>query len=121
DPGNGHRFNHHKLLLDPYARLLRGRLRWSDAHFGYRVGSSRQDLSFDRRDNARSMPKCEVVDPSFRWGDDRPPARPWDETLIYEAHLRGFTMRHPAVREELRGTAAGFAGRPVIRYLRDLG
>ncbi|MGH8156416.1 MAG: glycogen debranching protein GlgX, partial [Rhodanobacteraceae bacterium] len=121
DPEHGHRFNPHKLLLDPYARAIRGRLRWSDAHFGYRVGSGREDLSFDRRDNARAMPKCEVIDPAFSWGTDHPPAHAWSETVIYEAHLRGFTMRHPDVRQELRGTAEGFASAPVIDYLKGLG
>lgn len=120
-PEKGHRFNHHKLLLDPYARLIRGRLRWSDAHFGYRIGSPREDLSFDRRDNARTMPKCQVVDPAFSWGIDRHLQRPWSETIIYEAHLRGFTMRHPELPEKLRGTAAGFASGEIIAYLQSLG
>src|SRR6185295_15078875 len=71
DPAKGHRFNHHKLLIDPYAKALSGRVQWSDAHFGYRVGSPREDLSFDRRDNARGMPKCVLVDPAFSWGGDR--------------------------------------------------
>ncbi|MGH8161637.1 MAG: glycogen debranching protein GlgX [Gammaproteobacteria bacterium] len=121
DPQRGHRFNHHKLLLDPYARLLHGSLRWSDAHFGYRVGSPREDLSFDKRDNARGMWKCSVVDPAFSWGGDRLPRRPWDETVIYEAHLRGYTMRHPAVEERFRGTDAGLASPPVIAHLKSLG
>src|SRR5579885_124360 len=121
EPERGHRFNPHKLLLDPYARLIRGRLRWSDAHFGYRIGSPREDLSFDRRDNARGMPKCQVIDPAFTWGVDRPPCHAWSESVIYEAHLRGFTMRHPELPENLRGTVAGFAGAPVIDYLKGLG
>ena len=121
EPERGHRFNPHKLLLDPYARLIRGRLRWSDAHFGYRIGSPREDLSIDRRDNARAMPKCQVVDPAFTWGTDRPPGHAWSESVIYEAHLRGFTMRHPELPENLRGTVAGFASAPVIDYLKGLG
>ncbi|HET7307158.1 MAG TPA: glycogen debranching protein GlgX [Gammaproteobacteria bacterium] len=121
DPEHGHRFNPNKLLLDPYARLLRGRLKWRDAHFGYRIGSPREDLSFDRRDNARDMPKCQVVDPAFSWGFDPRPARPWSETVIYETHLRGFTMRHPEVPKSIRGTAAGFASRSVIDYLKSIG
>ncbi|HET6725031.1 MAG TPA: glycogen debranching protein GlgX [Gammaproteobacteria bacterium] len=121
DPEHGHRFNANKLLLDPYARLLRGRLKWRDAHFGYRIGSPREDLSFDRRDNARDMPKCQVVDPAFSWGIDPHPSRSWSETVIYETHLRGFTMRHPAVPREIRGTAAGLSSRPVIDYLKSLG
>ena len=73
EPEHGHRFNANKLLLDPYAKRLAGPLVWSDAHFGYRTGSPRADLSFDRRDNARGMPKAVVVDPAFTWGDDRAP------------------------------------------------
>ena len=121
DPTHGHRFNPHKLLLDPYAKSLHGSFRWSDAHFGYRLDSPRQDLSFDRRDSARGVPKCRVVDPSFTWGDDRQPDRPWPETIIYEAHLRGITKLHPAVPEALKGTAAGLSVREIIDYLKALG
>ncbi|HSK40004.1 MAG TPA: glycogen debranching protein GlgX [Arenibaculum sp.] len=121
EPSAGHRFNPNKLLVDPYARALFGSLRWSDAHFGYRVGSSREDLSFDRRDNARGMPKCRVVDPAFTWGEERPPRTHWNGTVIYETHVRGFTMRHPEVAPALRGTFAGLSAAPVIDYLRALG
>jgi glycogen operon protein len=121
EPAAGHRFNPNKLLIDPYARALHGSIRWSDAHFGYRVGSSRLDLSFDRRDNARAMPKCRVVDPAFTWGDDRAPRVPWPDALIYETHVRGHTMRHPGVAPGLRGTFAGFSGAAVVDHLRRLG
>jgi isoamylase len=121
EPARGMRFNAKKLLLDPYAKSIRGQLRWSDAHFGYRIGHSRGDLSLDRRDNARGMPKCEVVDPAFTWGDDRPPRTPWHETVIYELHVKGFTMNHPNVPPPLRGTYAGLASAPVVEYLRRLG
>ncbi|WP_207477808.1 glycogen debranching protein GlgX [Arenibaculum pallidiluteum] len=121
EPSAGHRFNPNKLLVDPYARALHGAIRWSDAHFGYRVGSSRLDLSFDRRDNARAMPKCRVVDPAFTWGDDRPPRVPWSDVVLYETHLRGHTMRHPDVPAPLRGTCAGLSSQPVIAHLRELG
>src|SRR5690606_35143811 len=104
DPPNGHRFNPNKLLLDPYAKAIHGQIRWSDAHFGYRVGSPRQDLSFDRRDNARGMPKCRVVDTAFTWAGDRAPGTPWEETIILELHVRGATMRHPSVDHPKRGT-----------------
>ena len=120
-PDRGHRFNPNKLLLDPYARALNGAIKWSDAHFGYRFGSPRADLSFDRRDNARGMPKCRVVEPEFSWGNDRHPNRAWDETVIYETHLRGFTMQHPALPPQLRGTAAGMSSPEVIDYLRAIG
>src|ERR687884_125528 len=79
DPRRGHRFNRNKLLLDPYAKQLWGQLRWSDAHFAYRIGSRREDLSFDQRDNARGMPKCRVVDTAFTWGEDRQLRTPWHE------------------------------------------
>jgi glycogen operon protein len=121
DPARGHRFNHHKLLLDPYARALAGAFRWSDAHFGYRLGSARADLSFDRRDSARGMPKCQVVDPAFTWGEDRPPRTPWHQSVLYEVHPRGFTMLHPDVPAPLRGTFAAFTIPEIVAYLRDLG
>jgi glycogen operon protein len=121
DPANGHRFNHHKLLLDPYAKALSGTLRWSDAHYGYRLGAPRADLSFDRRDNAGGMPKCVIVDTSFTWGDDRPPDVPWMRTVFYETHVRGYTMLHPDVAPAARGTFLGLASPRVIEHLTQLG
>ncbi|MFM2042677.1 MAG: glycogen debranching enzyme GlgX [Pseudomonadota bacterium] len=121
EPLAGHRFNPHKLLLDPYAKAHVGSLRWSDALFGYRVGAGRGDLSIDRRDSAPAMPKCRVVDPAFTWGTDRRPRIPWDRTIIYETHVRGHTMRHPAVPPHLSGTFAGFSQKEVVDYLRALG
>jgi isoamylase len=120
EPGAGQRFNHHKLLIDPYAKALVGALDWNDALFGYAVGDEAEDLSFDRRDSAPFIPKCQVVDPAFTWGR-RPEQRPWHETIVYEMHARGFTMRHPGVGEAERGTFAGLAVAPVVAYLRDLG
>ncbi len=120
-PEQGHRFNPHKLLIEPYAKHLQGDLHWSDAHFGYRVGHARQDLSFDKRDSAPGTPKCRVIDPAFTWGDDRPPRIPWHDTVIYEAHVRGMTMRHPQVPPPLRGTYAGLATAPVTEHLLRLG
>jgi len=121
EPAAGHRFNPAKLLLDPYARAHVGSLRWSDALFGYRLDSARKDLSIDRRDSAAAMPKCRVMDPAFTWGHDRPPAVSWDRTIFYETHVRGHTMRHPAVPPHLRGTFAGMMQREVIDYLKSLG
>ena len=120
-PEQGQRFNPNRLLLDPYARAAAGTLRWSDAHFGYRVGSARADLSFDWRDNALGMPKCLVIDPAFDWGDDRPPATPWTETVIYELHVKGFTQLNEAVPAPLRGTYAGIASAPAIEHFKRLG
>ena len=121
DPAHGLRFNHNKLLLDPYARQIDGELRWSDAHFGYRVGSKNEDLSFDRRDDAAGMPKCKVIDTAFTWGADRAPRIPWHESVIYEVHVKGFTMRHPEVPANLRGTYGGLATAPVIEHLSGWG
>jgi isoamylase len=121
EPEHGHRFNPNKLLIDPYAKSIVGSLAWSDAHFGYRIGSARADLSFDRRNNAAGMPKCQVTDPAFTWGDDRPPRTPWHDTIIYEMHVRGFTKQHPDVSPQYRGTYAGLATSPVIDYLKRLG
>ena len=109
EPARGHRFNPHKLLLEPYAKDIAGTLRWSDAHFGYRLNHRQADLSFDRRDNAAGMPKCRVIDPAFSWGDDRRPKIDWHEMVVYELHVRGLTMQHPDVPAPLRGTYAGLA------------
>ncbi len=121
DPRNGHRFNPNKLLLDPYAKALVGNLHWSDAHFGYRVGSRRDDLTMDRRDNARGIPKCRVIEPAFTWSMDRPPRTPWDQTVLYEVHVRGATMRHPALPAQMRGTYAGLSSPPMLEHLVSLG
>jgi isoamylase len=121
DPFNGHRFNPNKLLIDPYVRALSGRLRWSDALFGYRIGGQRADLSFDRRDNARHVPKCRVVETAFTWGEDRRPQIPWEETIILELHVRGITMKHPDVDAAHRGTVVGLSSPAMIDYLLELG
>ncbi|HEX9135854.1 MAG TPA: alpha-amylase family glycosyl hydrolase, partial [Nitrospirota bacterium] len=120
-PEQGHRFNHHKLLLDPYGKQLQGAIRWSDANFGYRIGHKQEDLSFDRRDDAIGMPKNRVIDSAFTWESDAPPKIPWHDTLIYELHVKGFTMCHPDVPAHLRGTYEGLATAPVVEYLTRLG
>jgi isoamylase len=120
-PERGHRFNPHKLLLDPYGKQIQGSIRWTDSQFGYKVGNKHEDLSFDRRDDAAVMPKNRVIDSAFTWGDDKPPRIPWHDTIIYELHVKGFTMCHPDVPERLRGTYAGLASAPVIEYLTRLG
>ncbi len=121
DPPNGLRFNHNKLLLDPYAKALHGPLQWNDVVFGYRVGGPREDLGFDRRDSARYMPKCRVVEPAFTWRDDRPPRTALEESIILEVHVRGFTMMHPEVDPAQRGNFAALATPAVIDYLVELG
>ena len=120
-PDAGHRFNPNKLLLDPYARAHAGSLTWNPAVFGYKMETG-DDLTFDERDSAPFMPKCVVVDPDFDWHEEI--ARDdvhWDETLIYETHVKGFTKKHPDVPENLRGTYAGFAAPKLIEYLTSLG
>jgi isoamylase len=121
EPREGHRFNPNKLLLDPYAKAISGRLRSEDAIYGYRVSDPAQDLSFDDRDSAGAMPKSVVVDPAFSWGTDRRPGTPWNRTVIYECHVRGMTMRHPGIPPELRGTYRAMAYDPVIEHLQSLG
>jgi len=121
EPTAGHRFNPHKLLLDPYARALVGKLRWSDALFAYRVGSPRADLSYDKRDSAAGVPKGVVVDSAFTWGADRRPRVPWERTVIYELHVKGHTIQHPDVPRPLRGTLAGLARPEVLNHIRALG
>ncbi len=120
-PHEGHRFNPAKLLIDPYAKALTGIVKWSDSMFGYRVGHSDEDLSLDERNNAGNIPKCVVVDQAFSWGDDRLLQIPWSQTVIYEVHVKGFTMQHPDVPAHLRGTYAGLASPPIIDYLHRLG
>ncbi len=121
DPKSGHRFNPHKVVLDPYAKAIGRSLHWGDEVFGYRIGAAEADLSFDERDNAASAPLAAVMDPAFDWGSDRPLRRRWRDTVIYELHVRGFTKRHPQVPEPLRGTYAGLVSEPALVYLKELG
>jgi isoamylase len=121
EPNAGHRFNPNKLLLDPYGKRLVGQLTWNEALFGYRIGSAKEDLSFDKRDSARFMPKCCVIDPAFTWGRESVPGISWDRTIIYETHVKGFTQRHSAVPPELRGRFGGLAHGAVVEYLKSLG
>ncbi|MFL9824505.1 glycogen debranching protein GlgX [Rhodoplanes sp. SY1] len=121
DPERGHRFNPHKLLLDPYAKRLTGHFVWSDAHFAYRMRSARADLSFDKRDNARGVPKAVVVDDAFTWGRHPRPSVPWHSTVIYEAHVRGLTMQREDVPAHLRGSFRGLAAPAMIEHFKRLG
>ncbi|MDH0744881.1 glycogen debranching protein GlgX [Pseudomonas sp. GD03842] len=121
DPKNGHRFNHNKLLIDPYAKQLVGELKWSEALFGYTIGHPDGDLSFDERDSAPYVPKSKVIDPAYTWGRDQRVAVPWEKTILYETHTRGFTMRHPSVPDELKGTFSGLMVDDVIQHIKGLG
>jgi isoamylase len=120
-PAEGSRFNPNKLLLDPYAKQIVGNLKWSDSHFGYRIGHRLEDLSFDRRDSASGMLKSVVIDPAFTWGIDQSPRTPWHKTVIYELHVKGLTIEHPQVPASLRGTYAGLGTAPIIDHLLELG
>jgi isoamylase len=121
EPEKGHRFNHHKLLLDPYAKAYMGELKWGPEVFGYTVGHPDADLSFDERDSAPFMPKCVVVDSRFEWTQTDALRVPWKDTVFYETHVRGFTMKHPQVPEHFRGTFAGMARDEVLAPIRALG
>jgi isoamylase len=121
EPQAGHRFNPNKLLLDPYGCAYLGQLTWNPAVFGYKMETG-DDLTFDERDSAPYVPKCLVVDPSYDWPSERVKRKiPWDDTIIYETHVRGFTKCHPAVPENERGTYAGLANKDVLQYIKSLG
>ncbi len=120
DPEAGHRFNHNKLLLDPYARAHVGELRWGPEIFGYQMETG-DDLTFDERDSAAFVQKCKVVDTNYSWNQSQHVRVPWDRVVLYELNLRGFTMQHPRVAEVRRGTFAGMGSADVVRYIRELG
>jgi len=117
-PYEGHLFNPDKLLLDPYAKAIEGRIDWSDVVFGYQPGHTDRR---DERDSASAMPKSIVIDPAFDWEGDVSPKRPLFESIIYETHVKGLSFLHPDVPEELRGTYAGMASQPIIDHLVALG
>jgi isoamylase len=125
DPKAGHRFNPHKLLIDPYAKSIEGKVRWNRANVLPYVPTSEAgddaDLELDDENSAVAVPKSVVIDQYFDWEDDRPPNTPFHETVIYETHVKGFTMCHPGVREDLRGTYAGLADPAALEYLKELG
>ncbi len=121
DPENGQCFNPNKLLLDPYAKAISRELQWSDALFSYRIGDEEEDLSFDDRDSAERMLLSRVIDGSFDWEGDAPPATPWHETIVYELHVKGFTKLRTDLPEYMRGTYAALGAEPVIAYLKKLG
>jgi glycogen operon protein len=120
-PEHGHRFNPHKLLLDPYAREIEGT--WANVQhvYGYDPSSSAQDLSFDTRDSAPFVPKSVVSDPALFAPLGNHSGHPWEESFIYETHVKGMTMEHPGVDAALRGTYEGLASEPVLEHLQKLG
>ncbi len=121
DPNQGLRFNPSKLLIDPYAMAVSGKVDWKQPIFPYKLGDPREDLAKDDRDDAAGMPKCVVVSPFFDWEQDRLPKIPLSDSIIYELHVKGFTHCHPDVPKELRGTYAGLASKAPITYLKKLG
>lgn len=121
EPESGHRFNPNKLLIDPYAKQLVGELTWGPELFGYQLDSPDKDLSFDSRDSAHLVPKCRVIDPAFTWGVEHRPRVPWENTVFYEMHVKGFTALNERIPKEQRGTFAGLAHAEVAAYLRALG
>ncbi len=121
-PEQGHRFNPDKLLIDPYAKSIEGPILWGNGNvLPYVPGGEDADLERDDEDDAAAIPKSVVTDESFDWQEDRPPARPWHETVIYELHVKGFTKLMEQVPEQLRGTYAGLASEPALEYLSSLG
>jgi len=122
EPEKGQRFNPAKLLLDPYAKAVTGRVDWTQPVFPYKMdGGADADLKIDDQDSAAGMPKAVVIDPAYDWEGDRCPATPLADSVIYEVHVRGFSKQNPAVPEELRGTYAGLAHPASIEYLKKLG
>lgn len=121
EPENGHRFNPHKLLIDPYAKAIAGTIQWHDSLFGYKLGDEARDLSFSEEDSAPYIPKCVVINSDFNWEGDIAPKIPMHQSIIYETHVKGFTKLHPEIPEDIRGTYSAMAHPATIAYLKDLG
>ncbi|SAL79750.1 glycogen debranching protein GlgX [Caballeronia arvi] len=121
EPENGHRFNPNKLLLDPYAKAHVGELKWDPAIFGYTLDAEGDDLTFDERDSAPFVQKCQVVDQTFSWTHPTRVRVPWEHTIFYETHVRGYTKLHPAIPEPIRGTFEGLGQKEVVEYIKSLG
>lgn len=120
-PTEGHRFNPHKLLIDPYAKAIAGAIKWHESIFGYDLGSEEKDTSFNEQDSAPYIPKSVVIDNLFDWGNDKRPNILYHETIIYETHVRGFTISHAEIPEDIRGTYAAIGHPITIKYLQELG
>ena len=121
EPANGNRFNPNKLLLDPYAKAICGRIKNHSSIYGYVLNDPEKDLSFSEEDDVTFVPKSVVIDHHFDWENDLPPKIPFHKTIIYEAHVRGFTMMNEEIPDDLKGTYAGMAHPASINYLKDLG
>jgi isoamylase len=121
EPEKGHRFNPNKLLIDPYGKAINGTVKWDNAVFGYEIGSDKEDLNYNEADSAGFMPKAVVIDPHFDWQDDTRLDIPYHNTVIYEIHVKGFTIRRDEIPEDIRGTYAAIAHPACIQYLKELG
>ena len=120
-PEKGLRFNHHKLLVDPYAKTILGTVDFKAPVYGYVMGNKDGDLKVDEHDSAPGVPRSVVVEDRFDWEGDVAPRVPWHKTVLYEVHVKGFTQTHPEIPEHLRGTYGGFAHPASIAHLRTLG
>lgn len=121
EPENGHRFNSNKLLIDPYAKAISGVINWHHSLFGYDFHAENADLSFSEDNGAAYIPKAVVIDPAYDWEGDKLPRTSYHNSIIYELHVKGFTMRHPDIPEEIRGSYAALGHPVTIQYLKNLG
>ncbi|MEM0174377.1 MAG: alpha-amylase family glycosyl hydrolase, partial [Sulfolobaceae archaeon] len=121
DPNKGHRFNHNKELIDPFARAINGIIRLRDEHYGYKYGSDLEDLSFDERDSSQFMPKSVVIDPHFEWEDKNFKRIPWEKTIIYETHVKGLTINRKDLPHNIRGKYSALSSKNIIEYFTELG
>jgi isoamylase len=121
EPQEGHRFNRHKVLIDPYVKAIAGTIKWHDSLFGYDMGHPEEDASFNSADSGPYIPKSVVIDGQFDWEDDQLLKTPYHHSIIYETHVKGFTKLHPGIPEDLRGTYKGMAHPETIKYLQELG
>jgi isoamylase len=121
EPENGHRFNRNKLLIDPYAKAISRTVNWSEALFGYKPGDPAEDLSFSEENSGPFLPKSVVIDDHFDWEGDKFPKIAYHQSIIYEMHVKGFTMLHPDIPDDIRGTFAAIAHPVTIKYLKNLG
>jgi isoamylase len=121
EPQKGLRFNHNKALIDPYAKAVAGTISWDDSLFGFKIGDNSDDLTFDESNSGPFIPKSIVIDTTYDWEGDELLRIPWNETVIYETHVKGLTKLHPEVPQTKRGTYSGLSSPKIIRYLKDLG
>jgi isoamylase len=121
EPAAGQRFNASKVVIDPYARAIAGKVIWGPEMFGYPLGNTAEDMKRDYQDNVASMPKCVVINPAFGWQNDQPPRTPLEETVVYEVHVCGFTKLLETIPKEIRGTYAGLGSPEAVKYLQELG